>query len=74
VDDTKPWLIVRSVSGTLMTIGHLVFAYLLAQIVLKRGERPEGPTYFHPVPEGTFAHVGGDGSRSVRTPSADQDG
>ena len=58
VEDTKPWLIVRSVAGTLMTVGHFVFAYLLAQIVMRSGARPEGPTYFHPVPEGTFARAG----------------
>jgi cytochrome c oxidase cbb3-type subunit 1 len=62
VDDTKPWLIVRSVSGTLMTIGHLVFAYLLARILIQSGTRPEGPTYFHPVPEGTFDYAAGNGS------------
>jgi cytochrome c oxidase cbb3-type subunit 1 len=65
VEDTKPWLIVRSVSGTLMTVGHLVFAYLLAQILIQSGSRPEGPTYFHPVPEGTFDYATGDGHRTA---------
>ena len=58
VEDTKPWLVVRSVSGTLMTIGHFVFAYLLARILTKSGTRPEGPTYFHPVPAGVFGSSG----------------
>jgi cytochrome c oxidase cbb3-type subunit 1 len=72
VEDTKPWLIVRSVSGTLMTIGHIVFAYLLARIILRSGARPEGPTYFHPVPEGTFQTAGGDGARPTpATPPSD---
>jgi cytochrome c oxidase cbb3-type subunit 1 len=65
VEDTKPWLIVRSVSGTLMTVGHLVFAYLLAQILIQSGSRPDGPTYFHPVPEGTFDYATGDGHRTA---------
>jgi cytochrome c oxidase cbb3-type subunit 1 len=72
VEDTKPWLIVRSVSGTLMTVGHVVFAYLLARIILKSGARPDGPTYFHPVPEGTFQAAGSDGpSRTPATPETD---
>ncbi len=71
VENTKPWLVVRSVSGTLMTVGHFVFAYLLAQIVLKSGRRPEGPTYFHPVPEGTFEVAAGDGAAGTpESPSA----
>lgn len=61
VENTKPWLVVRSVSGTLMTVGHFVFAYLLYRIVTQSGTRPEGPTYFYPVPEGTFEAGGGNG-------------
>ncbi|MFO8099776.1 MAG: cbb3-type cytochrome c oxidase subunit I [Salinibacter sp.] len=71
VEDTKPWLIVRSVSGTLMTIGHFVFAYLLARILLQSGARPDGPAYFHPVPEGTFRPTGGDGSDPTQFPALD---
>ena len=73
VEDTKPWLIVRSVSGTLMTIGHFVFAYLLARILLQSGSRPDGPAYFHPVPEGTFGTTGGDGTGSAPTPAFNPD-
>jgi len=62
VEDTKPWLAVRSVSGTLMTIGHVVFAYLLYRIVSKSGVRREGPVYFHPAPAGLFGSSAGDGS------------
>ena len=69
VEDTKPWLVVRSVSGTLMTIGHFVFAYLLSRIVTRSGARPDGPTYFHPVPEGTFDVEGGNGRPAVAAPA-----
>jgi cytochrome c oxidase cbb3-type subunit 1 len=71
VEDTKPWLVVRSVSGTLMTIGHFVFAYLLARILLQSGTRPDGPAYFHPVPEGTFSTTGGNGTGAAPTPALD---
>jgi len=74
VENTKPWLVVRSVSGTLMTIGHVVFAYLLFRIVTRSGERPEGPTYFHPVPEGTFTAGNGDGRAvAAASPEPTQD-
>jgi cytochrome c oxidase cbb3-type subunit 1 len=62
VEDTKPWLVVRSVSGTLMTIGHFVFAYLLARILMRSGTAKDGPTYFRPVPAGVFGTSAGDGS------------
>ena len=71
VEDTKPWLVVRSVSGTLMTIGHFVFAYLLARILTQSGTRPEGPTYFHPVPAGVFGSSSGDGASGDRPPVED---
>jgi cytochrome c oxidase cbb3-type subunit 1 len=74
VENTKPWLVVRSVSGTFMTIGHVVFAYLLFRIVTRSGERPKGPTYFHPVPEGTFAAGNGDGRAvAAASPEPTQD-
>jgi cytochrome c oxidase cbb3-type subunit 1 len=66
VENTKPWLAVRSVAGTLMTMGHLVFAYLLYRIITRSGVRPEGPTYFHPVPEGVFGRSAGDGQSGDR--------
>jgi cytochrome c oxidase cbb3-type subunit I len=70
VGDTKPWLAVRSVSGTLMTIGHVVFAYLLYRIVSKSGVRREGPVYFHPAPAGLFGSSAGDGT-SGASPSVE---
>jgi len=35
-------------------VGHLIFAYLLYQIIAQRGAKPDGPTYFRSVPEGLF--------------------
>ncbi len=58
VQDTKPWLYVRSISGVFMTIGHLVFVYLLVRIIRGKGEKPEGPTYFTSTPEGLFSSGG----------------
>jgi len=46
---TEPWLYARSIGGTLMTVGHLVFGYLLYSIILKKGPQLDGPTYFAPV-------------------------
>jgi cytochrome c oxidase cbb3-type subunit 1 len=54
VQDTRPWLYVRSISGVMLTVGHLIFAYLLYQIIAQRGAKPSGPTYFRPAPEGLF--------------------
>jgi cytochrome c oxidase cbb3-type subunit 1 len=54
VEDTRPWLYVRSISGVMLTVGHLIFAYLLYQIIAQRGAKPDGPTYFRSVPEGLF--------------------
>jgi len=71
VEDTKPWLAVRSVSGTLMTIGHFIFAYLLYRILARKGEPRTGPTYFRPAPAGTFGSSAGDGS-SQTTPSVEE--
>jgi len=71
VENTKPWLVVRSVSGTLMTIGHFVFAYLLVRIMMRSGTRSEGPTYFHPAPAGVFGSRAGDGS-TEETPSVEE--
>jgi cytochrome c oxidase cbb3-type subunit 1 len=68
VENTKPWLAVRSVSGTLMTVGHVVFAYLLYRIVTQSGVDREGPVYFYPAPQGLF---GGDGS-SGESPSVEE--
>ncbi|MCZ2152606.1 MAG: cbb3-type cytochrome c oxidase subunit I [Bryobacterales bacterium] len=43
---TVPWLASRSVAATLMTIGHLVFAYLVWRILRGDGEELHGPTLF----------------------------
>ena len=47
VNSTIPYLISRSVGGTLMTIGHVVFAILFIQNVLKLTPRRLGPAYFN---------------------------
>ena len=39
---TKPFLISRTVGGTMMTLGHLVFAAHFVVMLLKRGTRREG--------------------------------
>jgi cytochrome c oxidase cbb3-type subunit 1 len=75
VEATKPWLAVRSVAGTFMTLGHVVFAYLLVRIVLRAGAEQAGPTYFRPVPAGLFGSAegdGGDGAAVREQPQASQ--
>ena len=54
VEDLKPWFWVRSIGGTLMTIGHFVFAYLLYRIIMRQGAPQTGPTCFRPAPEDMF--------------------
>jgi len=44
--NTIPYLWSRSVGGSLMTIGHFVFAGLFVMNLLKLGTRREGPTFF----------------------------
>jgi cytochrome c oxidase cbb3-type subunit 1 len=34
---TRPYLTLRSLSGILMTAGHLLFAYLFARLLLRQG-------------------------------------
>lgn len=51
---TQPYLIARSVGGTLMTIGHLVFATHVLMMMRKRGRRRMGP-----------AAIGGSGDAMV---------
>ncbi len=62
VEQTKPWLAVRSAAGAFMTLGHVVFAYLLWRIVVRAGAAHDGPTYFRPVPAGLFGASSGDGA------------
>jgi cytochrome c oxidase cbb3-type subunit 1 len=44
---TLPYLKARSVGGALMTLGHLVFAFHFAAMVLKLGPVRRGPVVFH---------------------------
>ncbi|MEL6771006.1 MAG: cbb3-type cytochrome c oxidase subunit I [Bacteroidota bacterium] len=46
VESTKLWLLIRSVSGTLMTIGHIIFAYLVFENIRKGGPQRDAPTLF----------------------------
>jgi cytochrome c oxidase cbb3-type subunit 1 len=41
----------RSLSGVLLSIGHVVFAYHFALMVLQLGRKGGGPVYFQPVEE-----------------------
>lgn len=43
---TKPWLFLRSISGVLLTIGHVVFAVSFTLLLLKVGARKDEPTLF----------------------------
>ncbi|NBB86323.1 MAG: hypothetical protein GVY12_08935 [Bacteroidetes bacterium] len=65
MENTKPWLASRSIAGSLITVGHFAFAYLVFRIIRKKGLRPEGPTYFRDVPEGLFPSAA-----SARTPAS----
>jgi cytochrome c oxidase cbb3-type subunit I len=44
VDYTKPYLVARSVSGSLMTIGHIAFAILVFRILRSSDVSMIGPT------------------------------
>jgi cytochrome c oxidase cbb3-type subunit 1 len=46
LDYTKPWLFMRSISGVLLTLGHLVFALSFTLLLLKVGTRRDEPTLF----------------------------
>jgi cytochrome c oxidase cbb3-type subunit I len=46
VDYTKPYLLGRSISGSLMTIGHIVFAILVFRILRSSDVSMIGPTLF----------------------------
>ena len=52
VNITKPYLLVRSIGGGLMTLGHLLFAGHVALMLLRRGEQRTGPTLLR-RPSGT---------------------
>ena len=44
VNITKPYLLVRTMGGTLMTLGHLVFATHVAMMLMRRGSQRTGAT------------------------------
>jgi cytochrome c oxidase cbb3-type subunit 1 len=46
VSYTKPYLVARSISGTFMTVGHCVFAYLVWKILRTSDVVSLGPTLF----------------------------
>jgi cytochrome c oxidase cbb3-type subunit 1 len=46
LDYTKPWLFLRSVSGVLLTAGHIVFAVSFTLLLLKTGATRSEPTLF----------------------------
>ncbi|MBU3665010.1 MAG: hypothetical protein FGM15_03920 [Chthoniobacterales bacterium] len=46
LDYTKPWLLMRSGSGILLTAGHIVFAVSFALLLLKAGAKRTEPTRF----------------------------
>ncbi len=42
----QPFLIFRSLSGTMIAVGHIVFAVLFIMMLLKLGSKQSGPTLF----------------------------
>jgi len=46
---TIPYLIARSVSGILMSAGHLIFVWLLIRMVFQPGEQPETPLIWEKI-------------------------
>lgn len=46
LDQTKPWLLLRSGSGILLAAAHVVFATGFALLLLKAGAKRSGPTGF----------------------------
>jgi len=51
VQNTKLWLWGRSIGGTLMLIGHLIFAYQFFSIIKRAGPRRFAPALFRePAP------------------------
>jgi cytochrome c oxidase cbb3-type subunit 1 len=62
VRGTVPWLVLRSVSGMLITIGHLAFFILVAMNIHAWARCPSGgPTLFHPADHRYREMVGGAG-------------
>jgi cytochrome c oxidase cbb3-type subunit 1 len=46
---TIPYLEARTIGGSLMTLGHIVFAVHFLAMLLRRGESRDQPTLFRPV-------------------------
>jgi cytochrome c oxidase cbb3-type subunit 1 len=46
VADTIPYLQLRTIGGISMTVGHILFAMLFVQNLLKLSPRRTGPAYF----------------------------
>ncbi|QVL33256.1 cbb3-type cytochrome c oxidase subunit I [Telmatocola sphagniphila] len=46
VKDTVPYLMSRTIGGSLMTLGHIVFLVLFLMNVTKMSAKRSGPTYF----------------------------
>jgi cytochrome c oxidase cbb3-type subunit 1 len=57
VNYTKRWLHLRSIAGTIITVGHIAFAILFLKNVLKRGEPRVGPTLLDEQPVAETAGV-----------------
>jgi len=51
VGDTIPWLWARSVSGSMMTIGHFVFSAHVALVIYRAGPRRFAPAWFRKAEE-----------------------
>jgi cbb3-type cytochrome oxidase subunit 1 len=44
LDLVWPWRMVRSISGTAMLLGHIIFALLFVLMLLKTGEKQKSAT------------------------------
>ncbi len=53
----RPWLWMRSGSGILLTVGHVVFAVNFTLLLLKFGKRRSGPTLFGSRPAETESEM-----------------
>lgn len=48
---TLPFLLTRSISGIMITVGHIAFAILFVMMLTRRGEERTEPTLFSEIPE-----------------------
>jgi cytochrome c oxidase cbb3-type subunit 1 len=56
LEGTLPWLKARSISGILLSIGHMLFAYHFVLMLVGLGRKSGNPTYLNPEKE-MAAHV-----------------